>query len=125
MASAELTLLSKPPGWALSLLCACIPIIGYPRNGSLSCLSCCHTSPLLPYHPKTLGRTIILPGFPVCLGDKEALPSPVSWSQSVSTHRAGILSQTALGVHMGRRLEGKGALGPIVSPCALKLSQPL
>lgn len=75
MAPAELTLLSKPPGWALSLLCACIRIIVYLRNGSLSCFSCCHTSPLLPYHPKTLGRTIILPGFPVCLGDKEVQPS--------------------------------------------------
>lgn len=125
MAPAELTLLSKPPGWALSLLCACIPIIGCPTNGSLSCLSCCHTSPLLPYHPKTLGRTIILPGFPVCLGDKEAQPSPVSWSQSVLLIGQRFCLRLYWGVHTGRGLEGKSALGPIVSPCALKPSQPL
>lgn len=126
MAPAELTLLSKPPGWALSLLCACIPIIGYPRNGSLSCLSCCHTSPLLPYHPKTLGRTIILPGFPVCLGDKEAQPSPVSWSQSVSTHRARVLSQTALGCPHGQGTGREGCLGTYCQPmCPEAQSAPL
>lgn len=121
MAPAELTLLSKPPGCTLSLLCACIPIIVYPRNGTLSCLSCCHTSPLLPYHPKTLGRAIILLGFPVSLGDFS-----VSWGQSISTHTAGFCLRLHWGVHTGRGLEGKGYLGTYCQPmCPEAQSTPL
>lgn len=105
-------LLPKPLGWALSLLCACMPVTVYPRNGYPSCLSCCHTC--ASFSPQVLGSGTL--GSQSALAIRRHTLNCLLGSAYVCTQRVEVLSQTALGCLHRQGAGRKGYLGASCQP---------